>query len=184
MKPLPTLGLGCALLAAVAGPLGAQEPQTAKTPEVFSKVLDCRTISDAAARLACFDQSVAALAGAQEAKQLVVVDKAEIREARRGLFGFKLPRIRLFGGGDDDEDESGAVEARVDSLEAKVTAVGGDSGSWVLTLDTGARWQQIDGEYINRPVVGADLSITRGQLGGYTAKVGSGRAFKVRRLPE
>jgi len=184
MKALPTLCFGCVLLAtAAAGPLAAQE-QVAKLPEVFTKVLDCRTITDAAARLACFDQSVSALAGAQEAKQLVVVDKAEIREARRGLFGFKLPKIRLFGGGDDGDDDDNAVEARVDSLEAKVTAVGGDSGSWVLTLDTGARWQQIDGEYINRPSVGADLSIKRGQLGGYTAKIGTGRAFKVRRLAE
>ena len=59
----------------------------------------------------------------------VVVDKAEIREARRGLFGFKLPKIRLFGGGDDDDDEANSVEARVDSLEALLA--GGESGEAV-----------------------------------------------------
>lgn len=184
MRALPTVAVCLGMLFASSAPLVAQEQKAPATPEVFSKVLDCRALTDTAARLACFDQTVAAMASAQEAEQLVVVDKAEIREARRGLFGFKLPKIRLFGGGDDDSEEASFMEPRIDSLDAKVTGVSGDSGSWVLTLDTGARWQQIDGEYINRPAIGADLSIKRGQLGGYTAKAGTGRAFKVRRLPE
>ena len=70
-------------------------------PELFGKLIDCRAILDNGQRLACFDQAAAAVDAAERNKELVVVDRREIRETKRSLFGFTLPRISLFS---DDRD--------------------------------------------------------------------------------
>jgi hypothetical protein len=44
------------------------------------------------------DTKVAALQLAQEQRQIVIVDQQEVREAKKGLFGFSLPQIKLFEG--------------------------------------------------------------------------------------
>ena len=147
---------------------------------VFKNVLDCRGVADAAARLACFDTTVGAFGNAERKKEVIVVDKVTMREARRGLFGFSLPSIRLFS----DGNGSGAPET-IESIDAKITTVGLRlEGGWLLTIDNGSRWEQIDSEYINRPREGQQVNIRRATLSGYIAKVEKGRAFRVRRLVE
>lgn len=152
-----------------------------KVPQiaVLSAVLGCIGIAPDSARLACFDRTVAALSVAQQRKDIVVADKAAIGEARRGLFGFSLPKLRLFGDGGD-----GATGEPIDQIESKIASVA-DTGSGVqFGLSSGARWMQVDTAYVNRPKVGQSVTIRRGAVGGYTAKIEKGRAFRVRRLSE
>ncbi|WP_394659092.1 hypothetical protein [uncultured Novosphingobium sp.] len=153
-----------------------------KIPQVavLSAVLGCVGVAPDSARLACFDRTVAALAVAKQRQEIVVADKGAIREARRGLFGFSLPKLRLFG-----ETEDGASQDRVDTIEAQVSSVGQNSNGGIqFGLSSGARWSQIDSSFVNRPKVGQTVVIQRGPVGGYTAKVAGGRAFRVRRLSE
>lgn len=127
----------------VATPLSAKDDDS-KTPEVFNKVIACRDITDNAARLACFDGAVGALAQAQQDKDVVVVSREEMRKTRRGLFGFVLPKLGLFGGGNDDENDAEEIK----EITATIASFGGGTGHYVFTLDDGAVWEQTEGEYL------------------------------------
>ncbi len=153
-----------------------------KIPQVavLSAVLGCVGVAPDRARLACFDRTVAALSMAQQRKEIVVADKAAIGEARRGLFGFSLPKLRLFGDGSE-----GVAGESLDAIEGKIASVGETgSGGVQFGLSSGARWTQVDTGYVNRPKVGQLVTIRRGAVGGYTAKIEKGRTFRVRRLSE
>lgn len=160
---------------AVAAPASAQDT-TEQSSVIADQLLNCRSITQAEARLACFDANAATFAAAREANQIVVLDREEVRQAKRSLFGFSLPRIRLFGG-----DESNEPEVReIESTLANVQSAGGNR--WTLTLADNSRWQTTDASSTFFPRNGQDVKIEAGILGSYSAKIGSGRAVKVKRI--
>lgn len=144
------------------------------TPKIFTDVTDCRTIADSAQRLACYDRTVGALAAAQASENLYVADKETMREARRGLFGFNLPKVKLFGN-DDLGDE-------VKSIESAIKAVSQAQRGYVFTLEDGARWAQTDGAYMDKPKVGAKIRIRKAALGSYMASIDGRVGFRIERL--
>lgn len=154
----------------VGGEAAAQEQAT---PEVYQKVIDCRSIGDEKARLACYDTSVKALDEATKTEDLVVMSRESVKEAKRGLFGFSLPRLNLFSGG-DDKDEIKRIDAKIASFSR------GQSG-WTLTLEDGSVWQQTDGIYVSRPTIGETVVIERAALGSFRAKIDGGVAFRIKR---
>ena len=177
MARLSKLNLGLALAGlAIASPsLAKNQPlASAPPPKIFSDVVQCRAIADAAQRLACFDQSVSALAAAQQSRDLYVADKDAMREARRGLFGFSIPKLRIFG--DDD------MEKDVDQIETTVAGVGQGQRGLIFTLKDGARWAQTDGAYMDRPKVGSIIKIKRAALGSYFGMINKGVGFRIERL--
>lgn len=161
---------------AAAGPASAQDKSltSAQTPKIFTDVLQCRAITNAEQRLACFDRTVGTLAQAQERKDLYVADKEAIQEARRGLFGFSLPKVKIFG--DDDMAED------VKSIESTIKAVSQGQRGYVFTLEDGARWAQTDNAYMDKPKVGAKIRIRRAALGSYMGSVGGRVGFRIERL--
>jgi hypothetical protein len=161
---------------AMAAP-AASKPQplaSAPPPKIFTDVLQCRSITDSAARLACFDRSVGTLATAQASKNLYVADKDAIVEARRGLFGFSLPKMRIFG--DDDMGKD------VNSIESTLAGVGQGQKGFIFILKDGARWAQTDGVYLDKPKIGATIRIKRGAMGSYFGSIGSSPGVRVERL--
>lgn len=150
-------------------PLAAAPP-----PKIFQDVVQCRAITDAAERLACFDRSVGALAAAQASKDLYVADKEAMREARRGLFGFSLPKMRIFG----DED----MEKDVDSIETTIVAAVPGAKGYIFTLKDGARWMQTDGAYMDKPKAGAKIRIRRAALGSFFGTIEGNPGVRVERL--
>lgn len=148
------------------------EPQPA--PKVFQDVVDCKKIAEPDKRLACYDANVAKLETAQQSNELRVVDKAQIKEAKRGLFGLSLPSIKIFGGGDDDE---------VTTITSKVTSVSRGEDGWIVEIEDGALWMQTDGVPLGRsPKVGDAIEIKKAALGSYKAKVANGVSFKAKRI--
>src|SRR5688572_21997578 len=64
----------------------------------LARVTACRAIAAGAARLGCYDAAVTALDSAERQGEVLVMDRAQIGEARRQLFGFEMPTLpRLFG---------------------------------------------------------------------------------------
>lgn len=159
-----------------AGPVAAQTQPlaSAPAPKIFTDVVQCRAITDPAARLACFDRSVGALAAAQQSKDLYVADKEAVREARRGLFGFSLPKMRIFG--DDD------MEKEVDAIESTIAAFTESQKGYVFTLKDGARWRQTDGLYMDRPKIGAPIRIKRAALGSFFGSISGRPGFRIERV--
>src|SRR5687767_9324697 len=113
---------------AVPAALPAQKGRPQQRPEAFEALVRCRALTDDSARLKCFDQAAATLQQAAENRDVVVVDRKQIREAKRGLFGLDIPDFNPFGGGGDDGVEE------IKSIESTVRSAHTDGdGRWVIT---------------------------------------------------
>ena len=145
-------------------------------PPIFEALVNCRTITDATERLACYDSKVAAIDEAEKNDELVLADKETMKEARRGLFGFSLPKLRLFGDGEEDEDQ--------DEIVATIgSAYQTGAGKWTIVLEDGARWAQIDDKVINRdPSKGMEIKIRKATMGSFFANIGGQRAIRLKRV--
>ena len=143
-------------------------------PKLFEDVVACKTIENAEARLACYDEKVAALDEAQKKDEIILTDKAAVKEAQRGLFGFEIPKLKIFGSGDDDVAE---IEAKVQSVTAN------RAGLITITLEDGARWQQVDTKILNRePRAGDTARIRKASMGSYLVTFNDGPAIRMKRL--
>ncbi len=175
---LPQVSLPLAALMLLASPASAKdkdEDASTAPPPTYQAVLDCQKIADSAARLACFDRSVSTMAAASQNKDLVIIDRATIRQTKRGLFGISLPKIKLFGGNDDVE---------VNSIESTITtAYAARDGNSVFVLADGSRWKQTDGRF-TYPKPGQPITVKRAALGSFMANVNKQPGVKVIRLPE
>ncbi|MEA3050925.1 MAG: hypothetical protein QOG84_2761 [Sphingomonadales bacterium] len=150
---------------------------TRQRPETFEALVRCRSIADEKQRLACYDGAAAALEQAADRHDLVVIDRKQVRETKRTLFGLELPRLSIFGGGNDDAaDEVKEVEGVVQ------TAFQDGNGRWVVTLADGATWAQIDNSPIAfRPKAGQKVRIHRGAIGSYIMNINGQPGVKARR---
>lgn len=141
----------------------------------LERVVDCRKIADANERLACYDKTVAALDEAEAKKEIVVVDKEQVREARRSVFGLKLPRIRLFGDDDPAND--------IDEIETEVASITMQSdGRVFFTVTDGARWRQTDNRTVVAVKAGHKVTLKKGALGSYFAAFKGRIGIKVERV--
>lgn len=167
----PLIALSCLPSIAVAQS-GTDAPAA---PGVFREVVDCRTIADDAARLACYDRTVAALSDARDRKELFVADKAEVRETKKGLFGLSLPQIKIFGDSAESED--------VNEITTTVAAVTTDArGLYIITMADGARWKQVENRSMREPRKGDAVRIRRAAMGSYLANIKNESAVRVQRL--
>lgn len=175
---------GLAMAGALSAALVAgQIASAAETPKVragaLQTIVDCRKIADGVARLACFDAASAQLDAAEKAGDVVVLDRAQVKEAERSAFGFnfKMPSF-LTGGGD------GSVKVEpMESLEATlVSARKGPDGKWIFRLPDDAVWVQIDNdEIIRAPKAGSKVEIKRGMVGNYFLSVDGQRSVRAKR---
>lgn len=166
-------GVAVALMAA-----GAQPAQSDARPAAVSALLQCRTITDDMARLRCFDAAAAQYEAAAARGELLVVDRRQVRQTRRRLFGLPLPDINLFGADERSED-------RPRSVEGEITRVSYDRnrGGWVLTLKDGAVWTQTDNVTLAvEPRAGQSVVINRAALGSYMMRVNKQPGIRVRRV--
>ncbi|QTD56973.1 hypothetical protein [Parasphingorhabdus cellanae] len=172
------IALLCTPIIAATPALAADKDNVAPDPPaIFTELISCKAIVEPEQRLACFDAKVAALETAQSSNQLVIADREQVREARRGLFGLSLPRIKLFDGDKEDGDNVDKIDATISSVRKL------RGGKWLIVLDDGAKWQQTEARSMMRSPRAADsIEIKRGSLGSFVAKVNDGRAFKVKRI--
>lgn len=172
---LPLAGL---LLTLAPASLLAQGREPPPRAEAFEALVRCRAITDAAARLECFDTAAANLEAAAARRDVVVVDRAQVREGRRRLFGLALPRLPIFGG-DDDEDED-----QVTTVEGVVASASQNgNGQWVIALQDGAVWAQSDSRPLALgPRAGQRVVINRAALGSFMMRVNNQPGVRARRI--
>lgn len=153
---------------------------TPQLPTQFTALQACRGKTDAAERLSCYDRAVDALSAATSSRELVVIDRREVRKARKGLFGFTLPKIPFLIGREGDPDD--AAEAR--ALETTVvSARRWNRAYWRFTVEGGAVWETVEEKRgFTDPKAGSPVTIERGTLGAYYAKVGRGGRVLVKRV--
>ena len=145
---------------------------------LFGALSACRAIADPTQRLACFDKASGDLLAATEKGDVSVVDRAELRQARKSLFGFNMPRLPFFTGDKSADDVS-------DKLNSRVTAVKEmPYGRVQVRIAEGnAVWETLEtNSSFDTPKVGDTVEIRRGALGSYTLQFGRQRGVKGRRV--
>lgn len=161
---------GAALLSSLAPALAAAQPEA----QAVRQLSECRKLGADAARLACYDAAAQALEAATARGDIVVVERDQVREVRRQAFGFALPSLSLFDGGKD--------ETMADITLKVVSASRGGDGKWLLRLEGGQVWRQIDTTELARyPKPGGTVTISRAALGSYKLSTGGAAAIRVRR---
>ena len=157
----------------IAGAAAAAEP--APHAAAFQAVLDCRGQSDDAKRLACYDAAAGRMASAEKTGDIVVIDKAQAREAHRQAFGLTLPTLDFITRGLGHEE--------IDRLDGVVKSASPDGfGKWTIVLADGAVWRQISDETLNRrPRPGSKVTIKKAMMGSFMMSIDGQPGIRVHR---
>jgi hypothetical protein len=169
-------GLSGLALAVTANASYAASPKPPGRAELVKELSACRAITDSTQRLACFDRTAAALDEAQSKGEVVVVDRKQVQEVKREAFGFNLSTLSVFNksGGKEPEDDSMTAVAK--------SAFQNATGKWVVTLDSGAVWRQIDDDSLSRePHSGSQIHIRKAMMGSYMMNVDNQPGIRVHR---
>ncbi len=164
------------LLLALAAPAGAQ-PLPLQSRHL-SAIEACRAIGADTARLACFDREAAALLAASRTGELSVVNREEMRTARRSLFGFAVPKLPFFRG-DKSADE---VPDVLDSTIVSVRGIANDR--YRIQIASGdAVWETTESPiHLGEPRAGQKIVIAKAALGSYFLRINGKVGVKGRRV--
>ena len=166
-----------AIIAAViaAAPATAAPRPGPATSGIVSELTGCKTLTDDAARLACYDRAAGRLAEATASGEVKILDREDIRATRRSLFGFDLPKLPFFKGDDSAKDTPEAIDTVIKSIQAA------SYGKFVLTMEDGAVWESTE-PLPRDPKAGAKVHLKKGALGNYFMTVGSMRSVRAQRV--
>ena len=172
----PTLAITAAASAmAVTAPASAQEQVVPNSENTIAQLKNCRALSDAAERLACYDREVGAVIDATDEGTLQVMDRQDVEETRRSLFGFSLPKIKLFGSDDGEE---------ITELETTITNARREGReSWIFTTTEGSVWRIAETKMGWRPPrEGQPVVLKKASLGSYFIRVNGQIGVKGKRV--
>ena len=159
---------------AFGSPVAAQQ-SNADRPDLLAGLQSCSAIEDPARRLACFDRAAASLLAARDSGEVRVVDREEVQETRRSLFGFTLPKLGIFGAGDDEQ---------LDELESTITGVSrvGRNG-YRIRIEEGSTWQ-IDSapSRLRTPKPGDAIVLKKASLNSFFIRIAGQIGVKGRRV--
>lgn len=157
--------------------------ETAASDRVLESFARCRAIAATPDRAACFDAAARGLETAVKSKEITIVDRQEVRTARRSLFGFTLPRIGLFDGGDSDDRDRAARPEEIKEIETTVASarVIANGRVELRLADSDAVWVTTD-PMAFPPKPGKKVRIRRGTLGNYFIAVDGERSVRGMRV--
>jgi len=172
MRVIISLGLLAALVSAQAA---AKAPPAAISP--YINALDqCRQVADAAQRLACYDRTAPALVTASKSGEISIVDRGQLRQARRSLFGFSMPKLPFFSG----DQSAGDTPDQIEGIIRSAQDIG--YGKYRIVLTEGnAIWETTD-ETNHEPRSGQRIVIRRGPMGSYFLRINGQAGIKGRRV--
>lgn len=168
---IATIGLSVLALTPMAG---AKDKEPEAPPKIYGDLQSCRAIADEKARLACFDTVSAQISQQVESKELVLLDRAAVKNTQKSLFGFSIPDVDFL------KDEEGKYE--FSKLETTVKSVSNEGYRKVqFRIAEGSLWRTTEASDIElKP--GQKIVLSKGSLGGYFVKVGSARSVRAQRV--
>lgn len=169
-----------AAAALLASPIAAaDQSKEIRASPLLDAIAKCRAETDPMARVTCYDSAVDALTSARAKKDIVILDKEDVRQTRRGLFGFSLPRLPFFGGKEDDPGNEIPKELKSTVKSARPLGY----GKWRIELEDGALWETTEARTgFKDPKPGAEITVERGLMNGYFITVGNGRRVAAKRV--
>jgi len=172
--------LPIAALLLIASPPVAAQDQPGESAYVAA-LRTCQGKTEAGERLACYDNAVAAIVAASSDGEVRVVDREEVRQTRRKLFGFALPDLGIFGGKSDKQDP--VQEQEFTALETIISGVRASGTTYILITEEGAEWQLDElPSRLMRPKPGQPLEIRSGALSSYFLRINGQKGVKGRRV--
>ncbi len=199
-RPIWTQGIAAAGAMMLAGVAAGSEPAMARPTQsgteasgavsptmLIDRLAECRTLTADTQRLACFDRTVAAVVDARRRKDIVILDRTEVRKAKTSLFGFSLPSIKLFNGGGDEQP----MKELVGTMRSSAVLTGGlirfelaqqsDAARPADAKDNMSVWETVE-QVMLPPRRGDTVTIKAGALGSYVATAPGRRSARVRRI--
>jgi hypothetical protein len=161
-------------VAVLAGAARADPPPAAPAP-VVQAVVDCRKIVGDPARLACYDKAADALGAAQSSGEVVSLDRAQRSVVRKQAFGFSLPSLAIL--------DQGVKPDELNRIDDVLGSASQDAdGKWILRLQDGPVWRQIDDEFLSRdPHPGSAIVIHRAFMGSFMMTIDGQPGIRVER---
>jgi hypothetical protein len=176
-KSLSSIVFAAAILglAFAASALASGAAPSTDRAEVLKALTACRSVGDPTQRLDCYDKAAAAVDQAEASGDVVVVDRAQAQAARRQAFGFNLSALSILN--------RAATKDEVNTLNTTAAeAYRNGEGKWVIVLDDGARWRQIDDAELNRsPRQGSAIRIRHASLGSFVMNIDGQPYIRVHR---
>ncbi|MFL6722203.1 MAG: hypothetical protein ACJ8FT_10440 [Sphingomonas sp.] len=146
---------------------------------LVTAIENCHKIGDDAARLACYDRSVSALSAANARGDVTVVDRGQMRQVRRSLFGFSLPRLPFFSNSKDRDVQEEPKE--LVSTLSTFRDIG--NGFYRFTLkDPESTWESTEAGTIYQARPGDSVTLHRGALGSYFVQIGQENWIRAHRI--
>ena len=165
------------LIAMPAAVLAAERPPVAKSVAALQQ---CRSVADPAQRVACYDKAVDALTAGAASGDVVIVERTEVRRARKGLFGFAMPSLAFLSGRKDNAEDQ-ADQSRLETTIVSSRSLGYDK--WRFTVEGGGVWETVESDSrFDDPRPGAKVLLEKGSLGSFYAKVGRGGRVQAKRV--
>lgn len=174
--------LGAAALTCAANGLAAQDPATAPADDYLDRLKACRLLSDDAARLACFDRAVGEIVVANEAGDVRIIDREDVRQTRRELFGFTVPEVGILK--DSNAADPDAEREASETLETSITSVRYFSNKkFRITTAEGAVWEISNAPPRLRTIEPGDKVVFKqASLGYYFVRINGQLGVKGKRV--
>ena len=153
----------------------AKGPPAAISPYV-NALENCRTLTDPAQRLACYDKTAPALIAASKSGEINIVDRGQLRQARRSLFGFSMPKLPFFAGDQSVADTPDQIDSTIKSVRE------GYGRFQIVIADGNAVWETTEESISLNPRVGQKITIRRGPMGSYFLRINGQAGVKGRRV--
>ena len=170
-----TISLAAIVILASAS-TAAKGPPAPMSPYV-NALENCRTLTDPAQRLACYDKTAPALIAASKSGEINVVDRGQLRQARRSLFGFSMPKLPFFAGDQSAGDTPDQIESTIKSVRE------GYGRYQIVVADGNAVWETTeDSISLREPRPGQKIVIRRGPMGSYFIRINGQTGVKGRRV--
>lgn len=171
---------GWILLAFAVAATSASAKEPRPTSPLVNAIDQCRRIADPTQRLACFDRTASELVAATQKGDVSVVDRGQLRQARRSLFGFNMPKLPFFSGDESAKDAPSTLETTIKSARE----IGYGTGRYQITVVEGnAVWETTeDSLSLREPRAGQKITIARGPMGSYFLRINGQRGVKGRRI--
>ena len=171
------IGLTASSMALASGAAAADDAK----PDPLAPLRACSQIAASEARLACFDAASKDLFTAEAEGNLSVVDREEVRQTRRKLFGFSLPDFGIFGRSDKAKEKDEADEIEI--LNTTIASSRPTRDGLIFTTAEGAVWQ-IDNppRRLMTPKAGQPVEFRKGTLGSYFIRINGQGGVKGRRI--
>lgn len=176
-SPIALLAAACL---SASSPAIAQDKGADAADPQMDALRACLAEQSDSARLACYDRAARAIIAATDAGDLRVVNRAEVRETRRKLFGFSLPDFSIF------RDKGTRDEEKIDNLVTSIASVrrtDSRTPGWLLTTSEGAVWELKDvPRRMMTPKVGQPMEIRSASLSSYFVRVNGQPGVKAARV--